>query len=68
MTWWPRMRVIPTGSLHLTPARPTRYCQPRTVSLLDQQPDPSCPAHSPAQCSHDRPVCHVELRPLDLMA
>jgi len=35
---------------------------------LDQHPDPSCPAYSVAQRRHDRPVGHVELRPLHLTA
>jgi len=43
-------------------------CQPRTVRGLDQHPDPSCPLYSVTQRSHDRPVSHVELRPLHLTA
>ena len=35
---------------------------------LDQHPDPWCPAYSVAQRGHDRPVGHVELRPLHLTA
>jgi hypothetical protein len=34
----------------------------------DQHRDPSCPAYSVAQRGHDRPVGHVELRPLHLTA
>jgi hypothetical protein len=35
---------------------------------LDQHPNPSCPAYSVAPRGHDRPVGHVELRPLHLTA
>jgi len=35
---------------------------------LDQHPDPSCPVYSVAERGHDRPVGHVELRPLHLTA
>ena len=35
---------------------------------LDQHPDPSRPVHPLAQRGHDRPICRIQLRPLDLTA
>jgi len=35
---------------------------------LDQHPDPSCPAYPVTQRGHDRPIGHVEPRPLHLTA
>jgi len=67
--------LIETWSARSSPAAEGRPLSAHQLAMptedrfwLDQHPDPSCPAYSVAQRGHDRPVGHLELRPLHLTA
>jgi len=49
------------------PPSPHQLAMPTQNGLrLDQHADQNCPAHPLAERRHDRPIRHIQLRPLDL--
>src|SRR6266581_4937704 len=63
---WPPGAAVATESF---PPSPYQLAMPTQNRVrLDQHADQSCTAHSLAQRGHDRPVRHIQPRPLDLTA
>src|ERR1700693_1216147 len=64
-TWLTRTPAATEGR----PPSPHQLAVPTQDRLrLDHHPAPSRPVHPLAQRGHDRPICRIQLRPLDLTA